>query len=162
MYNCQLGKVVKIRGYKGEFVVQTKFKNVELFRTLKNVSIEQKIFVVEDFKNLKDRVGLKLQGVDTEQLAKSFVGKNVFYNKSEIVFSKELQLEDMLNFELVDENNFIYGYLEDIENYGAGNILVVRKNNKEILLPQNKNFITGYDKQKQQILVDSKLIKEVM
>ncbi|MBQ7307377.1 MAG: PRC-barrel domain-containing protein, partial [Clostridia bacterium] len=93
---------------------------------------------------------------------KTFVRKEVFYSKNQVSFNRDIELEDMINFELVDENNTSYGRLEDIDNFGAGNILFVKNGEKEIILPQNKGFIKSYDLKNQQIIVDSKLIKEVL
>ena len=162
MFDCKLGYVVKLRGFKGEIVVETRFKNVEFLRGLKQVSIENVVYEIEEFKNLQHRTGLKLKNINDEQTAKKYLRKEVFYSKEQVEFNQNLELEDMINFELIDENGFVYGRLEEIENYGAGNILFVKNGEKEIVLPQNKGFIKNYELKKQQIIVDSKLIKEVL
>lgn len=162
MFDCKLGYVVKTRGYKGEIVVETRFKNVEFLRSLKQVSIQGVVYNIEEFKNLQHRTGLKLNGINDEQTAKKYIRKEVFYSKDQVEFNHNLELEDMINFELIDENGVTYGYLTEIENYGAGNILFVKNGEKEIILPQNKGFIKNYEIKKQQIIVDSKLIKEVL
>lgn len=162
MLKSKLGEVVKLRGFKGEIVVNTRFKDVEIFRTIKNVSIEENIYKVLDFKNLKNRVGLLLETINNEDKARNFIGKEVYYDRSEVNYNRELLLEDMFDFTLVDNNGNEYGQLEDIENYGAGNLLIVNDKGKEIILPENKGFILGYDKDKCLIIVDEKLIKEVM
>ncbi|MBQ7307619.1 MAG: hypothetical protein IJW82_03730, partial [Clostridia bacterium] len=63
MFECKLGNVVKTRGYKGEIVINTRFKNVEFLRSLKQVEIESKVYNIQEFKNLQQRVGLKIEGI---------------------------------------------------------------------------------------------------
>ena len=161
MYNCKLGKVVKLRGYKGEIVVDTRFNNVEMFRPMTSILVDNREYKIEYFKNLKNRIGLKLVGIDGEIDAKKFIGKIVYYDKAQ-VNSKEIVLEEAIDFTILDEEGKVYGYLDSIENYGAGNLLVVIDNDNEFYLPENKGFITKIDYENKQILVDKKLIKEVL
>lgn len=162
MFDCKLGTVVKIRGFKGEIVVETRFKNTEMFRTVTKYKIDDTVYKTVDFKNLGNRAGLLLNGITTDVMAKKFIGKTVFYSKDEVNYGDKLFLEDMLDFMLVDEDGKSYGILDSIENYGAGDLLVVINNDKEIYLPERKGFITGYDKEKHVIFVDKKLIGEVL
>ena len=162
MYNCKLGKVVKLRSYKGEIVVDTKFANVCIFKELKSVLIDQKEYKIEYFKNLGNRMGLKFVGIDNEAQAKTLVNSYVFYDRSQLKDHQKLTLEEAIDFILIDEEGKVYGKLIDIDNYGAGNLLLVDNGKGDFYLPENKGFITRIDEENKTIFVDKKLIEEVL
>ena len=66
----------------------------------------------------------------------------------------EYYLNDLIGFNVIDTKNINYGILIDIICVPNQELLVVEHRGKEILLPNNENFVKLFDFENKKIIVD--------
>lgn len=158
----EIGYCVKIRGFKGEIVIETNINNVSCLKNLNFLIFENKYFKITNFKNLGNRFGVQLAGIDNEILAKSFLGKVAFCNKEEVILSEnEYFLEDLIDFLVYDNKGNFYGKIIEAENYGANDFYTVKNNKKEYSFTSKENLFVKIDIENKMLILDSEIMKEV-
>ncbi len=140
-----VGKIVSKHGFKGNLNIQieSKFFDEINERDYLFVVIDQKgvPFLIESLNPNKQIV--KLQFVDTENQALDLVGKPIA-----ILFQEshhETGQNPLDGFQLFDQNKHFIGYIEGIETYPGHEMLVVNRENCEILIPLIEEWITNLD-----------------
>ena len=112
------------------------------------------------FKEINNNIIAKIESIDDIEDIKSFGKKDIYILKSEL---PELETNEAYWFELVGMNVINLegqhlGRVDEVNNYGANDILVVKpmkKQIKNILIPFIKNrVIISVEKSKNSILVD--------
>lgn len=125
----EIGTIVKPHGIKGEIKV---LSNCDLKRltTLSRIFIEKKEYKIEHFW-IRDAFYIKLFGIDNRNEAELLRGKNVFALKDELLplNKNEFYFNDLIGKNVIDENNNNVGTLEDIEQYGAADVIIIRERN---------------------------------
>lgn len=128
-------------------------------RTGLKVMLEKKdatgIYEVEYIKQLKDRIGLKLKGIEDQETAERWKGAEVYLEKDQL---KPLDESEYYHFELegaqvLDETGGLIGTVNHVES-GAGNdILNISGEKGEILIPFVKAIIASVDIENKKIVV---------
>ncbi len=131
----EIGRIVKPQGIKGEVKVLSDCEKNRL-ANLSRVFISEKEFKVDSI-SIRDAVYLKLNGVDDRNEAELLRGEAVFALKEELVPLKdnEFYFEDLIGSKVLDENNIEIGEIEDIEQYGAADVIVIRERNMLFSVP---------------------------
>ena len=131
----EIGRIVKPQGIKGEVKVLPDCEKNRL-ANLSRVFISEKEFKVDSI-SIRDAVYLKLNGVDDRNEAELLRGEAVFAPKEELVPLKdnEFYFQDLIGSKVLDENNIEIGVIEDIEQYGAADVIVIRERNMLFSVP---------------------------
>ncbi len=150
-----IGKIGKPIGVKGEVRVLPLTSNILRYKGLKHIYLPEKR-EVEYFKFFNKKVILKVKGIDTYNDAYFFLrGKEIKIPEKETIEKGE---DEFFFHELVGlrikmkDGNYIGSVIGIVE---AGNeILVVKYEGREVLIPFVKEFCKSVDIKKGEIVVD--------
>ncbi len=148
----RVGVITRTHGLKGEVKVYpttdspSRFDELETVtlkcgRTVKDLSIES----VRYFKNL---VILKFEGIDTINDIESYVGGDLYIDRSEgqPLGEDENYIADIIGMEVVTEDGARIGTVKDVMETGANDVYVVKcEGRKDLLLPAIKPCILDVD-----------------
>ena len=159
-----IAKIGKTRGLKGEFFLRSFAQTpATLFSFKKFFALSSSAMEEVHFEYMKEsnaNIIAKLKTFDDVDEISEFGQKDIYILKSEL---PELETNEAYWFELVGMNVINLegqhlGRVDEVNNYGANDILVVKpmkKQIKNILIPFIKNrVIISLEKSKNSILVD--------
>lgn len=150
-----IGSVAKAQGIKGELKLNLEIEP-ERVNNLTNVEIDGKFYEVEKFENRVNGVFVKLAGVDDRTQAESLRGKMVSVGREQLenLADNEFYFEDLIGASVVDENGKIIGRVEDIEQYGAADVIVISQDGKIYSLPFLDDIFTGFNAGEKKIFIN--------
>ena len=149
-----IGKIVNTHGIKGELRIISDFPYKDrLFKNNFNIYIgKDKINeVINTYRHHKifDMITLKNYNNINEVL--KYKGSLVYINRLDLKLNDNEYLEcDLLDFNIIINNNII-GKLSSFENHNNNKIIIVKNQEKEILLPYNNNLIENINLDKKEI-----------
>jgi len=157
-----VARAVRPKGLKGEVVAELLTDFPERFNHLKQFFArspqgEQIAVALEHFSFHKDRIVLKLRGVDSVESASNLVGYDFVVPESERV---ELAADEFYDWELegcrVETNDGrLVGLVTGVLRTGAANLLVVRADGSaDVLIPMVSSILMSVDKERKQIQID--------
>jgi len=156
----ELGKIIKLHGYKGELVVWLKLDDPRLIEALDFVFINNGVSTIphEIIKSShkKDQIfRIKLKEIDSEREAKKLIGKVVFIPQSlaEKFAYTSITLDMLPSFKVFDEVYGELGVVEKISHASQNPLIVIQKDYKEILIPFNKEIVVDVIRDKKEIHV---------
>ena len=149
----EAGRIVNTHGVTGEVKIEVWLDSPEFFRSFKRLFLggaEKKILSARAHKQF---VIARLEGVDDLNAAMALKGKVVEILRADAHLKDgEFFVQDILGFTVADEQGNIVGKLVDAEETPASMLYVVR-GEAEHLIPAVKEFILGFDAEKEQIRV---------
>ncbi len=156
-----IGKILKLHGFNGHFLLKTlaflkpKLKKSEpVFLEIDGILVP---FFVLDFSHSHgDAQILLLEDINSEILAREYLGCEVYMplHQKQNVPQKEGDLNNLLGYKLLDQNNVEVGRVEEIIEIPQNNLFRVLAGKREYLLPANKKLILEVDKIKKEIYYD--------
>lgn len=138
-----IGKVVNTHGVRGEVKVLPLTDDMKRFDDLDEVNIGGKIYKIENRKYQKDRVILKLQGIDSIEETAKIRNKYIEIERKDVVELPEdtYFITDVIGCRVIDTDNFEYGKVYDVIQTKNNDVYWV-KGTKEILIPVLKEIVT--------------------
>jgi 16S rRNA processing protein RimM len=116
------------------------------------------MFEIAGLRPAKDMVVARFKSVTSREQAEQFNGTELFIDRSQLPHEKEddeYYQSDLIGMRLTDENGTIYGAVESIHNYGAGDIIEVRRDRRHtFMIPFTKAAVTGIDLEGRMITID--------
>jgi len=154
-----IGKFVRTHGYKGALILrpETDFllpqKPEPLF--IRTDGIEVPFFLSADAKKYKNDLMIFLEDIDTEDLAKTLIGKEILIEESQIIEEEETtDYHEYIDFEVFD-NNASIGRVDDYLPLPSNPILsVLTHENNELLIPLNTPFLQKTDIKNRQLFFE--------
>jgi 16S rRNA processing protein RimM len=159
-YLTVVGKIIKPHGLGGELKVFSYIKKPEYFKNWKTVFVQRgeeegQWLHIDGVRFQHKWVLLKFADINERNSAELF-RDSLLYIDSEAV---EKVAEDSFSTLLI--NDFIVetvtgkkiGVIEDILLHSAQNILVVKKGNKELLIPFVKEFVKQIDMENRKVII---------
>lgn len=158
-----VGKVLKPQGVKGEIKILPLLSDCEDFAYLKNLEIKKISYKIQSCRVHQGYAYVKLQNIDNRDSVENFRDEFVYANRDELPKLDEGQfyISDLIDCYLLDENNQKLGFIQDVLNYGASDILQIRQGSEEILCPYLKELFLQTDLENKKIWVDTKKFKEL-
>jgi len=136
-----LGYFSKTKGVKGELILKTdelfEIDEVKAFFTENSGSMAPHF--IEKIEENNTSITVKLDGVNSVEAAKSFVGKRVFIEEKYIV--KEEEGHDWVGYELIDEKHGSLGKILSVDDNGAQLLVQLNYKEKDIVLPLVEELI---------------------
>ena len=142
MEYIEIGQIVNTNGLKGVVKVNPFTDDISKFEDLKYVYIqlknELKKVKIEQVRNNKNQVLLKLEGIDSIEEAEKY--RN-FYLKTEKESQEDLgedtyYIVDLIGLDVYSDKNEYLGKIEDVFPTGSNDVYVVKDNlGKQILIP---------------------------
>ena len=137
-----IGQIVNTHGLKGEMKVIPLTDDMYRFDDLEEIILDGKSVYIENVKYQKDRVILKLEGVDTIEQAEKLKKKYVQIEREEAVELDEdtYFITDLMGCTVIDTEGFEYGKIFEVIQTPSNDVYWV-KGNKEVLVPVLKEIV---------------------
>ena len=154
----EIGCFVGVYGVKGEVklksfteIPENIFSFNEIFTENSENPIKLKLI-----RQLKQIFVCKIENVETRTAAESYRGLKLFIPRKSLpkLTNNEFYHSDLLNFAVYNLNKESFGKVISLEDFGAGLLVEVKKNNKTFYLPMGKNFLKKIDYKDKQIILD--------
>lgn len=154
-----IGKIVKPHGIKGEIRIKSNIDyKEEVFKIGNQILIEDKEYKIKTYRRHKDYEMITLEGYNNINDILSLLKKKVYINRTYL--DKKIVLDsDLLNYK-VSINKEIGTIKEIFLASKTNKIIRININNKEVLIPYNKEFIEKIDQENKIIYI--KLIDGMM
>lgn len=150
---------MKTHGLKGEITISLDAEAPVDWENLKTIFIERKSqlvpYFIESISVRNDKAFVKLDDVNTPELASSLKGSSLYLSKESRpkLQRGEFYNEDVIGFEVLDDIHGPLGFVEDVEQAGPNRFLILSYLQKEIMIPVNGPFIKSINKSKKKISV---------
>ena len=154
-----IGSFGRPLGLKGEVKI---IVNTFEFNTIKSMSsylINERglIWNFQYLKIRKDKLIGKFQECNSRNCVEKLTGKKIFIDKSNLPKIKKNQFYvfDLINCKVKTINNKLLGNIINIDNFGAGDLINIKKtNNKSFYIPMNEDNIVKVDIEKKLVIVN--------
>lgn len=113
-------------------------------------------FFIQEYRFKTDESGfLKLDGINSEQLAQELVGKTLYLPNNLLTKVKpdEIELDYFIGFTLIDETDGLIGEIIDVDQSTPNTLFIINKKGKELLIPVGEEYIVEVMHKKKEILV---------
>ena len=154
----EIGCFVGVHGIKGEVKLKSFTEipeNIFSFNEIFTESSENPI-KLKFIRKLKQIFVCKIENVETRTDAENFKGLKLFISRKSLpkLTNNEFYHSDLLNFKVYNLNKESFGKVISLEDFGAGLLVEVKKNNKTFYLPMGKTFLKKIDYKDKQIILD--------
>ena len=156
----EIGCFVGVHGIKGEVKLKSFTEIPENIFSFNEIFIQssENPIKFELIRKLKQIFVCKIENVETRTDAENFKGLKLFISRKSLpkLSDKEFYHSDLLNFAVYNLNKENFDNVISLEDFGAGLLVEVNKNNKTFYLPMGKNFLKKIDYKDKQIILDLK------
>lgn len=157
----KIGQFAKPHGIKGEIALVT---NSDVFEDSEEPYIICKMdgilvpFFIEEFRYKTDTVVLlKLENVDSEEAAREFSNREVFYPLDEVDEEDDLigdiTWDSFIGYAVVDQLHGELGMITNVDESTINVLLQIDHNGEELLLPAAEEFILSADHENKKLVV---------
>jgi 16S rRNA processing protein RimM len=154
----EIGSFVGAHGIKGEVKLKSFTEIPENIFSFREIFIEssENPVKLKLIRKLKQTFVCKIENIETRTDAENFKGLKLFITRKSLpkLTNEEFYHSDLLNFEVYNLNKESFGKVIFLEDFGAGLLIEVKKNNKTFYLPMGKNFLSKIDYKDKQIILD--------
>lgn len=157
MAEISVGKIVNVRGLRGEIKVLPHTNVENMFEKLKSVNISGAEYKIVSVKHIKNCVALLLETVDTIEKATDLVGNELFVKEENMpkLEKGDYYLKDLIGLEVTDVTEGALGKLTNVFFTGANDVYeITAKDGKTSLIPAVFEFIKEIDIDKKTMLVE--------
>lgn len=150
----RVGVISSVHGIHGECKVFPTTDDVNRFKKLKTVYVDDKELTIESIKFFKNMVICKFKGIDTPEEMQKLRTKDLMIDRTDAVPLEEGEnyISDLIGLKVIGDDGTDYGVCEDIIPTGANQVMQV-KGPKDFLMPYIKQCILGVDLEKGEIRV---------
>ena len=154
----EIGSFVGVHGIKGDVKLKSFTEIPENIFSFKEIFVEsyKNPIKLKLIRKLKQIFVCKIENVETRNDAENFKGLKLFIFRKSLpkLTDKEFYYSDLLNFGVYNLNKEYFGNVISLEDFGAGLLVEVKKNNKTFYLPIGRIFLKKIDYNKKQIILD--------
>jgi len=154
-----IGQLIKPHGVSGEMTFSFTSDVFDTEEAAFLIIEIQGIFVpffIEEYRFKSNQTALiKLEGVKSDEKARSFSGSTVYLQKKylEKVVDTEIELDYFVGFTLVDEVKGDIGLITEVDQTTDNALFVIGKGRDEMLIPVGEDYIIKIDHKKKRIVV---------
>lgn len=150
----EIGKIVNTFGIKGEVKVTPYTDDIEQFKKIKNIYVNNTLMQIQSAKFQKNVVILKLQGIDDMTSAENLRNSIIMVDRSKKKLPENTYyIADLIGLDVYTDEGTLLGKVKDIYNTGANDIYSIETESKEVLLPAIKEVIRQIDIENKKIIV---------
>lgn len=147
-----IGKVTGVHGLRGVLKVVSFAESLDTFKkgrriAIKNEGEEGKNYLIENASGHGHGILLTLEGLSDRSEAENLVGKDILMDRKELPEPEEdtWYWQDLIGLDVVDHIKGFLGKIEHIFPTGANDVLVVKDNDRETLVPMHSHFVESVD-----------------
>ena len=150
----RIGKFVTTRGLKGELKLYSYTDNIDRFEELDYFFVgddRTKTYELERTSKISnDMVIIKIKGYDTIESVQKFLQKDVYVDRDNTyeLEEDELLIVDMIGMRVETVGGEYLGQLEDVLQYSANDVYIVKSDDKEYLIPATYEVVPEIDMEK--------------
>lgn len=146
----QVGIIASTHGLKGEVKVYPTTDDVERYKQLKNVIIEngstERTLQIQNVKFFKKMVIVKFEGFDKIEEIEKYIGTPLYITRDQAVKleKNEYFIADLIGLTVIEETGKELGTIIDVLVTGANDVYVIRQSldtTVQILIPAIKECI---------------------
>ena len=139
-----VGEITNTHGIRGEVKVIPLTDDVSAFDNIKKVSIDNKEYEIESYREHKNVLLVKFRGYDDINLVERYHSCELFIREDERV--NELELDeyyhsDLIGKEVYNQHGKARGYVKEVKELPQCDYLFVNYNGKNYYIPFMKKFI---------------------
>lgn len=150
----EIGKIVNTFGIKGEVKVTPYTDDIEQFKKIKSIYVNNTLMQVQSAKFRKNVVILKLKDVDDMTAAENLRNSIIMIERSKKKLPENTYyIADLIGLDVYTDEGTLLGKVKDIYNTGANDIYSIETESKEVLLPAIKEVIKQIDIENKKIIV---------
>ena len=149
----KIGKVLKTHGYKGHLKIFIDDFYMDDFEEISAVFINQlPYFIISKDINTEKQAIVLLEDIDNKEKAHPLQGKDIYAKDDDLTeILEEEPYHDLAGFTISDKNMGIIGEITKVLELPHQFLAQVFKDEKEILIPLNDDFILNIDEKKKLI-----------
>ena len=131
----EIGEIVKPQGIRGEVKIISQ-RSAENYKNLRHIFVEKTEMEIETI-SCRDALYVKFVGVNSRNDAENLRGKMCYAKEDELqtLAENEFYFEELIGATVVDENNETIGEIEDIDQFGAADVIWIRERNSLFSVP---------------------------
>ncbi len=131
----EVGKIVKPQGIKGEVKIITE-REPKIYESLSSLIVDGKEFKIENL-SCRDALYAKLCEVNSRNDAELLRGKMCFAKEEQLesLGENEFYFDDLIGSTVISQDGKEIGKIEDIEQYGAADVILIRERNMLFSVP---------------------------
>ncbi len=151
----KIGTIAKAQGIKGDVKLNLDIE-FEKIENLKEMVVGGNRYAVENLQSKPNGVFAKFAGVEDRTLAENMRGLDVEVNRKDLneLAENEFYFEDLIGAKVVDEMGQNIGEIEDIEQYGAADVVVVNQNGRLYSVPFLNDIFIKFIASEKMMIVD--------
>jgi 16S rRNA processing protein RimM len=160
--NCiLLGTLTKPHGTRGSLIVRFSGLKAEDIKKRGLVFVEidglPVPFFIESFQEkTEDTLILKIEGIDTENKAREFLGYPVYVMKDQIrIKTASKKIQDIKGYQVIDKRLGFIGFAEELVEMAKNPLLSVINGEKEFLVPAHEDIILEVNDRERIIRIDA-------
>ncbi len=159
----KIGLIVKPQGVKGELKIQPLTDDINRFRKLKKVIIDEKTYPVTKVTVGGGVVFLSIFGVSDRDQAETYRGKFISVNREDAVPLKKDNyfIVDILGCEIFTDYGEKVGEVTDVSSSRTDVFTVKCVDDRTMRFPFLKDLLVSVDVESKKIVVKSKRLSEV-
>ena len=154
----EIGCFVGVHGIKGEVKLKSFTEIPENIFSFNEIFTEgsKNPIKLNLIRRLKQIFVCKIENVETRSDAEFFTGLKLFISRKSLpkLVDGEFYHSDLLNFKVYNLSKENFGEVISLEDFGAGLLVQVKKNNKTFYLPMGKAFLKKIDYKDKRIILD--------
>lgn len=155
-------KITKTHGLSGELKVHPFSKDLSSFSDLKKVYLQDPSedkpveLQIEKKRFHKNFAIIKFKGIDTAEDSHQLVNKELLIDKTQLgkLDDDEFYWFQLIGMKVFTEKNEYIGKVSDLLDNGAQEILIVKTDNKEFLIPFVEKFIIETNLRESKIVIN--------
>ena len=159
-----IGNVSKAQGIKGEVKVTLLSSEKDIFKKLKKVYLNDKLYQVESVKNLANGIFFKLVGVDDRNSAELLRGASITCEKEDMpkLPKGRYLVSDIIGC-TVSVDGVEIGSIYDILQNGSADVYCVKgeHNHKNFMFPCLKKVLVNVDIDSKNIDLDREILEQI-
>jgi 16S rRNA processing protein RimM len=160
--NCiLLGTLTKPHGTRGSLIVRFSGLKAEDIKKRGLVFVEidglPVPFFIESFQEkTEDTVILKIEGIDTENKAREYMGYPVYVMKDQVkIKSTAKKIPDIKGYKVIDVHLGFIGFAEEVLEMKNNPLLSVLNGDKEFLVPVHEDILLEINDKEKVIRIDA-------
>lgn len=158
----QLGRIIKVHGFKGEINVRFEVDYPEDYIDLESVFVELNgklvPFFISKLNYVKENIfRIKFEGIDTEEDSRSLMHQNLWLPNDELpeLDGTDFYYHEVIGFTVVDTEFGEVGELSDILEGSAQDVFRIIHKEKEILIPVVDEFVLEVNRVEKKLLLNA-------
>ncbi|MBW6409758.1 ribosome maturation factor RimM [Clostridium weizhouense] len=150
----KIGQIINTHGIKGEVKVYPLTDDVKKFKKLKTVLINGEERKIQSVKFQKDRVILKIEGIDSMNDAETYKQKYIETprNEQQPLEEDTYYIVDLIGCDVYDTEGVELGKIFDVINTPNNDVYWI-KQPKELLIPVLKDIVLDIDITEKKIVI---------